>query len=321
MNKQRNRTVNTGVKIMTKNHPTMSSEERQNKLVANIINQLEQGTVPWIKPWTTAQNAATGYKYRGMNILFTLHGETPFWLTFNQTKKLVETYTKKHPEDKTRYGIRKGEKGTMIIKWLFLNKEDPNDLKKDGTPKSKTIPVLKHYYIWNISQINLPESVIGKFTVANDKITSAEEVVTRYQNPPQIVTDDKTAAYYSQILDTVNIPSIGYFNNSEGYYNTLYHELAHSTGHPTRLNRPNHEKKADVIYSYEELVAELAACFLCSEVGIEREIDNNSAYIASWLKSLHNDTKKVIQAAGAAQKAVDHILGRENPEVSTTPTK
>ncbi len=107
------------------------------------------------------------------------------------------------------------------------------------------------------------------------------------------------------------------FDSEEHYYGTLFHEMAHSTGHDSRLSRPgvaNPIRPASHDYSQEELVAEMGAAFLLAEAGIEAEglVDNSAAYVASWLKALRNDKKLVVFAGAQAQKAVDHILSRSS---------
>ena len=103
------------------------------------------------------------------------------------------------------------------------------------------------------------------------------------------------------------------FDCAEEYYSTLFHEMAHSTGHPSRLNRStlmDAEFFGDQNYSREELVAEMGAAFLCGFTGIEnRTVDNSSAYLQSWLEALKSDSRLVMVAAGQAQRAVDYVLG------------
>src|SRR5438105_12027675 len=110
------------------------------------------------------------------------------------------------------------------------------------------------------------------------------------------------------------------FESPGEYYSTLFHELTHSTGHPTRLNRSTlteFERFGDENYSREELVAEMGAAFLAGYCGIEnRTINNSAAYLASWLQALKNDSRLVLIAAGQAQKAVDLILGLARPAVA-----
>ena len=107
------------------------------------------------------------------------------------------------------------------------------------------------------------------------------------------------------------VPSLTRFERAEEYYSTLFHELAHSTGHKTRLDRKGIESVASYgspDYSREELVAEMAAAFLCGACGIApATLDNSAAYLANWIKVLKADSKAAIIAAAQAQKAADYI--------------
>ena len=125
-------------------------------------------------------------------------------------------------------------------------------------------------------------------------------------------------ASYSKVLDSVQMPERTSFDSVEEYYSTLFHELTHSTGHPTRLNRSTltyFERFGDHNYSREELVAEMGAAFLAGYCGIEsRTINNSAAYLANWLVTLKNDPRMVLVAASQAQKAADLILNQHSKE-------
>ena len=131
-------------------------------------------------------------------------------------------------------------------------------------------------------------------------------------NPPKI-THDGTQAAYSPKLDAISLPPMDSFESAEGYHATLFHELSHSTGHPTRLDRDTLTGLAPFgspVYSREELVAEFGSAFLCGNAGISpATLDNQASYIESWRKVLKADTKLVVQAASAGQKAADCVLG------------
>jgi antirestriction protein ArdC len=119
-------------------------------------------------------------------------------------------------------------------------------------------------------------------------------------------------AYYRPLTDTVNMPERCLFPKAEHYYSVLFHELTHSTGHISRLDRATLRDLlafGDTNYSREELCAEMGAAYLCGATGIANETVNNSAaYIQGWLGKLKHDKKLLIQAAAQAQKAADFIL-------------
>src|SRR5262245_3273838 len=120
-------------------------------------------------------------------------------------------------------------------------------------------------------------------------------------------------AYYRPSTDTVNMPQRELFPKAEHYYSVLFHELTHSTGHMSRLNRETLRDMltfGDTNYGKEELVAEMGAAYLCGVAGIVNEtVDNSAAYIQGWLSKLRKDKRILIQAAAQAQRATDYILG------------
>jgi antirestriction protein ArdC len=107
------------------------------------------------------------------------------------------------------------------------------------------------------------------------------------------------------------MPARGLFHSSEEFYSTLFHELTHSTGHASRVGREGIEQLntfGSESYSREELVAEMGAAMLCGVTGIAPStIENSAAYLKTWITRLKADSKLVVQAASAAQKACDYI--------------
>jgi antirestriction protein ArdC len=271
-----------------------------------IINQLETGTVPWRQPWSKGaglgehQNLISQHQYRGINSLLTgSQGyQDPFWLTFKQSQSLGGS-------------VRKGEKGTPIVYWMFGTKQEENGTEKRwGFAKYSTV--------FNVSQCEGLEEAVSK-AKANRKsdriefkpIEACENIVKTYQAVPIEFTQQR--AFYRPSTDSINMPKPESFDTIENYYAVLFHELTHSTGHATRLNRPGIVSKAhfgDHSYSKEELVAELGSAFLCAKAGIDTPtIDQAASYIKSWLKALKDDPKMIIQASSAAQAAADLIQG------------
>jgi len=264
-----------------------------------IIEKLESGTAPWRKPWTGGEmprNFITGKVYRGINLflLNMANYTSPYWLTFNQCK------------EKGGY-IKAGAKSARIVFWAKAKKEDDEG-------EEKSIPVLRYYNVFNAEQC---EGIKIKTTEMEERYFHPIEVcmmtVNAMQNSPEI-QHKEPRAYYSPVLDYINMPRPESFKSSEEYYATLFHELTHSTGHRSRLNRKgitNHNSFGSNDYGKEELIAEMGAAFLCGCTGIEnRIIDNSAAYVAGWLKAIKENKKIVITAAAAAQKAADHILNK-----------
>ena len=174
--------------------------------------------------------------------------------------------------------------------------------------------MLRYYTVFNVAQcegiaaptIDVPER-------KHEPVQAAQATVRAMPNRPGIV-HGYTGAAYSPRTDIVRMPKPERFDSNEAYYSTLFHELAHSTGHTDRLGRKGIMDTVmfgSTTYSREELVAEMGSAFLCGEAGIlEPCIDRSSAYIAGWLKALKNDRKLVVTAAAQAQKATDFILNR-----------
>ena len=266
-----------------------------------ILAQLEAGTIPWQKPWGgkagMPQNLKSGKAYRGINV-FLLHSlgyESPHFLTFKQARDRGGS-------------VRKGEKGCPVVFWKWLEVEQADETT------NRRVPMLRYYTVFNVAQCDGIDAPATDMPERKHKpVQAAQATVEAMPNPPGIV-HGYTGADYSPRTDIVRMPKPGRFESSEAYYKTLFHELTHSTGHSSRLNRNVDLKLAafgSSDYSREELVAEMGAAFLCGETGIlDAQIGQSAAYIAGWLKALKNDRKMVVTAAAQAQKAVDFILNR-----------
>lgn len=278
-------------------------------ITEQILSQLEAGNVPWKKPWNVTKykhrfptNIVSKKGYRGINhfvLSFSEH-TSPYWLTFNQCKKLDGK-------------IKKGSRGVPVVFWKMIEtkNEDGEEIK---------IPFMRYYIVFNTDQTEGLDEKLQKLITENadeiefNPIDRCEEIVKGYKDKPEIKHEGERA-FYNQSKDLVNLPKPEKFKSPEEYYATLFHELAHSTKHKNRLNR---NKKgfecfgdADE-YSKEELVAEMTAAFLCAEAGIEtRIIENSAAYIKGWSSKLKENKKMVVEAAQKAQKAADYILGRK----------
>lgn len=270
-----------------------------------LIGILEAGTIPWRKPWNYGSeggplNLVSRRHYQGINcfLLACTSYDSPYWLTYSQAQKLGGH-------------VRKGETGNYIIFWKIYEREDAST--EDG---KKRLPVLRYYTVFNVEQcegITVPPQDIATWH-EHDPIEAAENIILTMPNRPTVDISG-TKACYSPLRDHVQIPELFRYEKCEEYYSTFFHELAHSTGHESRLNREgiagNHFF-GDAVYSREELVAEMAAAFLCGHCGIENAtIQNSAAYLHSWIKALRGDRRLAITAAAQAQKAADYILNRK----------
>jgi antirestriction protein ArdC len=218
------------------------------------------------------------------------------WLTFNQARE--------------RGGmVKKGEKASMVVFWKQYETTD----KETGEPTK--VPVLRYYNVFNAEQVDgieIPDAV--KFEPIDfHPIDAAEAIAKGYTGGPVVEHDGGQQAFYRPASDTVHLPERTRFASVEEYYSTLFHELSHSSGHSSRLDRKlDTEPKpfGSPDYGKEELVAEMSAAFLCGHAGIQPVvIGNQAAYIGGWLKQLKLDKKLVVSAAGQAQRAADWIRG------------
>lgn len=276
-----------------------------------IIKMLEQGTVPWRKPWNVSssmpRSLSTKKEYRGINMFLLACQQygSPWWLTFNQIKE--------------RGGyVKQGQKASPIVFWKWIENDDSDEKQK--------VPLLRYYNVFNVEQaegITYPE--LQTETNAFAPIEAAEQIISNMPNKP-LIQHMGNRAYYNPLSDTVTLPLQTAFQSPEEYYSTAFHELTHSTMAENRLNRKattQVHKWGDDAYSKEELVAEMGASFLCGHSGIANiTIENSAAYLAGWLRALKNDRTLLIQAAAQAQKASDYILnckgGDENSTEDTT---
>lgn len=257
-----------------------------------IIEQLEKGVIPWRKPWVNngSVNWLTQKPYRGVNSMLLEAGE---YATF---KQITDAGGK----------VKKGAKSEMVVFWKM------NEYETDEGETTK-IPTLRYYNVFNIAtQVEGLESKRNEESFDHDPIEAGEEILKQYMNAPEL-RFAPGRAYYRPSMDYVSVPNMKDYPNPNEYYSVLFHEMVHSTGHKSRLNRTGITEMAGFgseTYSKEELVAEMGAAMLCGVAKIDNHtIENSASYIASWLRKLKDDKKMVIQAAGQAQKAADYILG------------
>jgi antirestriction protein ArdC len=266
-----------------------------------IVSRIEEsGLLPWQRPWkgylsgNTPHNLVSKKPYKGINQLLLSGGETPYWLSYKQAEKLGGT-------------VRKGEKGSPCVFWLWGEKEDKSGNKKQTA-------VMRYYTVFNLSQcdgIEMPS--LGIDGEAFDPIADAESAVANMPNAPVIEHKEARAYYMGGFADRVNMPIRESFKDAHGYYAVLFHELAHSTGHHTRLNRFTDGFASyfgTESYAQEELVAELAASFIVADLGLETPttFENSATYLKGWADKLRKDPQAIVKAASQAQKAHDYIL-------------
>lgn len=262
-----------------------------------IVAEMEQGTIPWQKPWVSSGSCisyATGKPYSLLNQM--LLGRPGEYLTFNQCQQVGGR-------------IRKGEKASMVVFWKWLEQED------EETGEKKEVPFLRYYNVFHIDQC---ERLRAKHTKPLPQIasadTNADRIIAEYlaREGVKLTHEAGERAFYHPSTDSITLPLIAQFAETAEYYSTAFHELTHSTGHRKRLNRLGKTALFGAeAYSKEELVAEIGAAALVNASGLEtaKSFRNDAAYIQNWLSVLRNDKRFIVSAAGKAEKAVNLILG------------
>ena len=281
-----------------------------------FIKMMESGIIPWERPWSGvagidggAFNRVSKKSYSLLNqCLLSKPGE---WASFKQWSNIGGK-------------IKKGEKSEFVVFWkISVGERERVDKETGDVVKEKvTIPILRYLPVFHISQVEGVEPLDKAELKETNPIEAAEKIKNDYSVREKIRIEEETTnkAYYSPMMDYIHVPQIRQYKNANDFYATLFHEMVHSTGHWTRLDRFEKGTKlapfGSADYSKEELVAEMGSAFLLNHVGIETEkTDRNSAaYIQSWLRVLKNDNRFVVSAAGKAQKAVEFILNGKESE-------
>ena len=285
----------------------MNKAELEEHITSLVVKQLEEGVIPWRKPWNGYGIAPTSLgsnkPYQGINtLLLSMAGEeysTPYWLTYLEAQK--------------RGGnIRKGEKSTPIVKW---SKYERND-KATGDKVEGYF--MRSYAVFNYDQADGVEAPEIKALTKREPVSvevGIDSILNSYTSKPEISHRAIDRAFYRPSDDTITLPLLEQFNGSGEYSATLTHELIHSTGHKSRLDR--HAENSGPCsfgsenYAKEELIAELGAQFLINGAGIAHaeELSNSASYLAGWLKALKSDIGLLVSASGKAQRAANFILG------------
>jgi len=286
-------------------------------IVNQVIESLERGVKPWIKPWDAAAdgdpvNLTTGKKYRGANVL-TLGFLSPYggsdnrWATYRQAQAMG-------------LAVRKHEHGAPVF-FFSPHVMDDRQGRTDaqGNIKKVTIPVIKTSTAFHVSQL---EEVDGKIP----PLTPPDPAKAPWRTPAAIerikaaagieIREGGSRAAWSPTHDLILMPRLSDFKSIDGHNATLLHEYSHSTGHSARLNRDLGGRYGDKSYSMEELIAEFSSMMTCQALGLPYDIEHHASYLDSWA-SLLKDGKNhsaLWKAASMAQAASDYILLSWEPE-------
>jgi antirestriction protein ArdC len=275
----------------------MKIADLYHQVTNNIVADLEKGVVPWTKPWKDGNtggimpmNAATKRCYNGVNIPILWHAQlargysTASWMTYKQAAEIGGQ-------------VRGGEKSTHIV---FTKKLT---LKDRESEEEKQIGMLKAYSVFNVCQIDgLPQEVATELPQEQ-----RQDAVTAFIAATKAdIRIGGDRACYVPALDFITLPPEGAFNTREHFLATNLHELAHWTGHKSRLDRDLKSRFQEKSYAAEELVAELTAAFLCAHLGIKGEL-KHAEYIANWLDLLKEDNRAIFTASSRASQAADYL--------------
>lgn len=309
-----------------------------------LIKRMEEMQKDWHKGWIGGgsmfglpQNIS-GRTYEGSNaFLLFLHTasngyKAPVYMTYGQLHK-------------EGAHVLKGEKAVPVFKWGFsikdkdgkkVTEEEFHNMTDDEKKECNRRPFLKIYPEFNIDQTNMSEvnkekydAVVSQFrktdvptitdgmyvNKAIDRMMEKQEWVCKIQ-----YDKEEKGAYYNPAKDIVVLPTKAQFRihpddpeecfkDGQEYYGTALHEMAHSTGHPSRLDRLKPAAFGSPEYAKEELVAELTSAMVGNTLGFDRRIsDNNVAYLQNWTSALRKEPKFIVSVMADVNKASRIII-------------
>jgi antirestriction protein ArdC len=264
------------------------------RVTNQLIEQLEKGTAPWLRPWNPdvpavgmPVNAVTGRRYRGINVIHLMAlapNEDPRWMTYNQA-------------DKQGWQVRRGEKGTTAEYWIWEEVVKQEDGTKEVVKLDRPKPLW--FKVFHASQVDgLPPYVPPARNW--DPQERAEALI--HASGAWIEHRHGDRAFYSPAADRIVLPERHQFAQADRYYATALHELGHWTGHASRLDRDLTGTFASESYAKEELRAEIASLMLGTELGVGHDPGQHAAYVKSWIKALRDDPREIFRAAADAEK-------------------
>jgi antirestriction protein ArdC len=281
-------------------------------ITAAIAARLEQGVKPWVRPWGTAASSrplrACGTPYRGINTFWLWLAAdcrgyaSSFWMTYRQAQALGGQ-------------VRKGEQATIALFYKTYAKrrgqQREDAPEPDSASASELRRVLRSYAVFNAEQIDhLPARYYPAARPAAEEPVGREAALdVFFAAVPAALRQQGDEAYYEALPDRVTMPPPALFSGFDHYYATLAHELAHWTGHPSRLARDLSQRFGSRGYAAEELVAELASAIIGAELGLPvAHLDHHASYVAHWIELLKTDERAIFTAAARAEEAAAMIL-------------
>ena len=292
-------------------------EENRKKIVEQLIQNMEKGYIfsewAWNRNAFLPQNAITGKVYQGINrlslslVAIANKYEDPRWLTYKKLNELG-------------YKLKEDSKGILCEKWLWERREkivnkDTGEVEKDENGKDKyqiiqlKRPIINFFYLYNASQIEgIPPYLGAKNLEKTDILDIADEFIVSSECPIEEKFQEK--AYYSPIDDKIILPPRKYFKSDEAFLGTLLHEMSHSTGSETRLNRDMKNHFGTEKYAIEELTAELSCVFLEAELDMDIDFSRQDHinYFNFWIQVLKNDPNELYKVCANASKSCTRLM-------------
>src|SRR5207248_1916246 len=272
---------------------------------ARIVDELEAGAAPWVKPWSatpganTPCNAVSNRPYSGCNVVLLWMAQaagyrTPRFLTFKQAVEMGGN-------------VRKGEHGTKIY---FVKQLQVRDQGADDSSSTRLIPMMREYTVFNVDQCeNLPDRIsTGRATRVRNPDTRDELADAFLHSTGADIREGHGEACYIPSRDFISYAVFCLIKKADHFYNVAFHELTHWAGHKDRLDRDLKNRFGSRNYAAEELIAELGAAFLCAEFGFDGDV-RNAGYIANWIELLKADKRAFFTACSQASKAAEYLRG------------
>lgn len=283
------------------------------EITEGLIALMEQGVAPWSRPWIVRgrddimapKNGISNRRYTGFNSMYLSYlmeineWNDPRFYTMNSLPEGMK--------------VRKGSKSTIVI----YNKATQTEVEDESTGEveTKTSWFQRYYRVFNGSQIDgidefvMPDVEVEGFEHEDEGYPEADLLATEWCDTLMggILHEGDRACYIPSV-DRICMPEVNQFKSLAAYYQTLFHEIAHSTGHSSRADRLEKSSFGTDKYAKEELVAEFAAAFLCANTEVPLNEEQSAAYLKGWAKKCKDEPKLLYSAANAAQFAADMVM-------------
>ena len=310
-------------------------QEYREQVTQAFIHVLEEQGLSWKRGWDLVggpRNAVTERGYSGINRLYLSllamsRGYTdPRWCTMLQ---IMDRGGKYHPGQ--TWHLQAGSKAEYVEYWYpydaqerkAMSWSDYRTLPADERDSDRYALRVRYTPVFHASMIE----GMPPLEIQQREPQPLDQVVSRLsrQMGVGLSFDGQDQAFYRPADDTIHLPDQVAFHSPYELNATALHELTHATGHPSRLNRPQNAAFGTPAYAYEELVAEMGACFMGIDLDTEqmpRHMENHKAYVQSWIQLLQEQPEQLAAAIGDAQKAADYmevLLEKEVVQEATQP--